>query len=59
MNKKLILKNIETTELCLKELREKIKITGEEGKKIISACEEGIVVNEFVLAAFKKSLEDK
>ena len=57
MNKKLILKNIETTEICLKGLREKIEITKEENKNILAACEEGIKVNEFVLAAFQKELK--
>ena len=54
MNKKLILKNIKSTEECLKKLKEKIKFTEEEGRKIISSCEEGIEINEFVLEAFKK-----
>jgi len=58
MKKKLILENIKTTEECLKQLHEKIKITEQEGKKILEACATGIEVNEFVLESFKKALKN-
>ena len=56
MNKELIKKNIDLTEKTIKELKEKLVMTKEEGTKIMKAIEEGLIVNRFVLESFKMEL---